>query len=322
MKLEQARKALQAQLPDVIMSLRAKAAEHAPDAPAREAGFRIYNAAAEEATIRIYDEISWYGVNAADFTAALDGVTADRIRVELNSPGGDVFDGIAIYNALRNHPAHITTRIDGIAASIASIIAQAGDTRIAQPASQMMIHNAWGLVVGDTHDHSEMSSLLAQQDEVLAGIYATHSGKPAAEFRDLMNAETWLTADAMLEHGLVDEVVAPPKKDAPQDRGGFDVRSSIEDAPTLADEIAAAVDAVDAAIDSAARVAALRAEAGKSLSNTVRESLVGLQGRLEDIDDVLDPPSTDDAPVWTPEAVAALNARLVTRTREGFHHVQ
>lgn len=269
MDLSLLRDRLSARLPDVIGTLRARATEHGATI-ARE-GFTIQNAAGDEAVIRIYDEISWYGVNALDFANALDGVTAAAIRVDINSPGGDVFDGIAIYNALRNHPATVTTRVDGLAASIASIIAQAGDRRLIQASGQMMIHNAWGLTVGDNRDHADMAKLLQQQDAVLAGIYAARSGRDADEFRDLMNAETWFTADAAVAAGLADEVIEPPAKAA------------------LADQILAAVSAVAGAVTSAEQVSAVRAEVGKPLSNSHRESLSGLRADLDRLLGVLEP---------------------------------
>ena len=196
------------QLPDIIADLRAKVRDHAADAPRREAGYTIHNAG-DTAVVRIYDEIWALGVNAQDLVAELDGITAPNMRVEINSPGGDVWDGIAIYNALRTHPAKVTTRVDGIAASIASVIAQAGDHRIMLGGSQMMIHNAWGMTVGDHTDHATMSDLLAHQDGIIAGIYASRSGKSQDHFRALMDAETWLTATETVDAGLADEVIDP-----------------------------------------------------------------------------------------------------------------
>lgn len=275
MELSTLRSRLRARLPDAIADLRSKVSDHAPDALGqREAGYRIANAAGDEAVIRIYDEIWFLGVNADDFVRDLQDVTAPRIRVEINSPGGDVFDGIAIYNALRTHPAHITTRVDGIAASIASVIAQAGDTRIMLGASQMMIHNAWGMTVGDHRDHDDMRALLEQQDDIIAGIYASRSGGSREHFRTLMDAETWLSDERAVAEGLADELVDPPAK--PQDR-----------APTLHDEISSAVDAAEAAVASAERVGALRAEAGKSLSVVNVESLDGLRDVLGRLDGLL-----------------------------------
>jgi ATP-dependent Clp endopeptidase proteolytic subunit ClpP len=271
---------IRGQMPDVIASLRAKASEHAVEAPRREAGYSIQNAAGDEAVVRIYDEIWFLGVNALDLATDLDAITAPKIRVEINSPGGDVFDGIAIYNSLRNHEAEITTRVDGIAASIASVIAQAGDHRIMVAASQMMIHNAWGLTVGDSGDHEDMAGILRQQDDVIASIYAARSGKPADEFIALMDAETWMTADQAVEHGLADEVFTPPSK-AKDD--------------TLEAKIAAAVSAADVAVSSAETVSAIRAEVGKTLSMKNRESLSGLRDSIDEICGLLND-ETDEHP--------------------------
>ncbi len=173
--------------------------------PARR-WYDIANGNATQATIRLYDEVSWLGISAEDFAADLATITAPTIEVQINSPGGNVFDGIAIYNALRAHPAHIITRVDGLAASIASVIAQAGDERIMMPAAQMMVHNAWTACVGNTKDMADMAKLLAQQDEVIVGIYADRSRKPHAHLRKLMDSETWFTAHQAVEEGLADEV--------------------------------------------------------------------------------------------------------------------
>lgn len=259
MNLEQIKAQLRGQMPDVIGRLRAKAAEHVTEGPTREAGYTIHNAAGDEAVVRIYDEIWWLGVNAQDLSRDLDNITAPTIRVEINSPGGDVFDGIAIYNALRTHPSRIVTRVDGLAASIASVIAQAGDHRIMVASSQMMIHNAWGMTVGDRNDHSEMSSLLAQQDGVIADIYATASGKDADHFRALMDAETWLTAERAVAEGLADEVLNPAVPEA-----------------SLAEKITAL--AQSPVIDDVER---LVADHGESLTGAKRDGLVALRNRLD-----------------------------------------
>lgn len=263
-ELDDLRSRFKARLPGVIEGLRAKAADH--DAPPREAGYSIRNAAGDEAVVRIYDEIWFLGVNALDFAADLDQITAPKMRVEINSPGGDVWDGIAIYNALRNHPAEVTTRVDGIAASIASVIAQAGDRRIMMSGSQMMIHNAWGLTVGDHNDHEDMARVLAHQDTVIAQIYASRAGSDVDGFRDLMEAETWMTAEQAVEHGLADEVLNPDRVS--------------DSTPTLHDKISDAVSAVKEATTSAETVIAVRAEAGKPLSNVNVESLNGLHDTI------------------------------------------
>lgn len=289
-----------ARLPDVIADLRARTAT--VETPAREAGYSITNQG-DEAVVRIYDEIWWLGVNAQDLAADLDAITAPKIRVEINSPGGDVWDGIAIYNALRAHPAEVTTRVDGMAASIASVIAQAGDHRTMLGGSQMMIHNASGLTIGDANTHAEMVEILRQQDRVIAGIYAERSGSPADDFAVLMDAETWMTAAEAVERGLADEVVEPPRKDEPpQGR-----------TPTLHDKITSAVSAANEAVSSAERVSAIRAEAGKTLSVVNRESLSGLRDAIERLDGLLtteDPSDTGDV-----DRIAAEYARFVALTQ-------
>jgi ATP-dependent Clp endopeptidase proteolytic subunit ClpP len=275
MNIDDLRSRFRAHAPDVIAGLRAKAADRT--AVAREAGYRISNADStkDPAIVRVYDEIWFLGVNASDLAADLDGISAPEIRVEINSPGGDVWDGIAIYNALRAHPAKVTTRVDGIAASIASVIAQAGDHRVMLGGSQMMIHNAWGLCVGDHADHEKMAEILAHEDELIAGIYAQRSGRTKDEFKSLMDAETWLTAEDAVELGLADEVIEP----------GTQAR-----APRLHDQITSAVDAAVEAITSAERVDALRADAGKKLSVVNREGLVGLRDHLVRLDALLNDP--------------------------------
>lgn len=290
MDLDQLKAQVRDRMPDVIGRLRAKAAT--VDAPHREAGYTIVNAA-DEAVVRIYDEIWWLGVNAQDLARDLDAITAPSIRVEINSPGGDVWDGIAIYNALRNHPARVTTRVDGIAASIASVIAQAGDTRIMVTGSQMMIHNAWGMTVGDRTDHTDMAAVLEQQDEVIASIYASRSGLPAEGFRALMDAETWMTADAAVDAGLADEVLEPP----------------VAASASLAEQIAAL--AQSTALDDVERLVADHGDAG--LTGAKRDGLVALRDRIEGL---LSPKTLGDAPVH-PELAAALadlERRQFTRT--------
>ena len=295
MKTDELKSRLSAQMPDVIATLRAKADGHGTIA---HEGYTIQNATGKEAVVRIYDEIWSLGVNALDFTTDLDAITAPEIRVEINSPGGNVFDGIAIYNALRMHPAKVTTRVDGIAASIASVIAQAGDHRVMVDSSQMMIHNAWGMVVGNKADHEEMAALLEQQDAVIAGIYATASDNDPDHFLGLMNAETWMTAEQAVEHGLADEIYKPERQ--PADR--------------LIDKIDSAASAVHAALDGAEGLVAARADAGCPLTGAKRDGLVALRAELVRIDDLLQqetgPSDAHDAKAALAKRVAAFQASL------------
>lgn len=178
--------------------------------------YEIKNATGTTAVVRVYEEIG-YPVTADQFARDLEAITADEIEVQINSPGGDVFDGVAIYNALRAHPARITTRVDGLAASIASVIAQAGDHRVMLSGGQMMIHEAWALAFGPAADLREMADLLDKQSEIIASIYAERSGRPAAKFRKMMADETWFTASETVAAGLADEIHKPARKEKSPD---------------------------------------------------------------------------------------------------------
>lgn len=201
-------------------ALREKMRARLPQASGRS-WYEIRNAEGDVATVRIYDEISYWGISADDFARELEKITAAKIEVQINSPGGNVFDGLAIYNALRMHPAEVTTRVDGIAASIASVIAQAGDHRIIVKSAQMMIHEAWGMAIGSAQEMRDFADLLDQQNDVIAGIYADRAGGDLDAFRELMRTDLYLTDAQALEHGLVDEILTPERKgaeahDAPQ----------------------------------------------------------------------------------------------------------
>lgn len=183
---------------------------------ARADWYRISNATGDNgapAEVVIYDEIGYWGVTAAAFMDEVRAITADKIDLRLNSPGGDVFDGIAIHNVLRSHPATVTTYVDSLAASIASVIALAGDRVVMQPHSQMMIHDAWGLTVGNADDMREMAALLDKQSNNVAGIYAEKAGGSEADWRTVMKAETWYTADEAVDAGLADEAAPQRSKD-------------------------------------------------------------------------------------------------------------
>lgn len=174
--------------------------------------YSIKNLSSDETELLIYDEISFYGVSAGQFTKDLAEISTPNLTVRLNSQGGDVFDGIAIYNALRQHPAHVTTKVDSLAASIASVIAQAGDKRVMMPKGQMMIHEASGLMVGNAEEMMNFAALLDKQSELIASIYAERSGSKSTEFRDLMKAETWLSDQETVDLGLADAIADVPAK--------------------------------------------------------------------------------------------------------------
>ncbi len=166
-----------------------------------------------QAEVWLYDDIGWFGTTAGDFASALADVTAPGIKLHVASLGGDIFDGIAIFNSLRTHPARITVQVDSMAASIASVIAQAGDERTMMTGSQMMIHNAHGPAHVDAEGHRDYADILDKQSEIIAAIYAERAGdgRKKPHFRAMMNAETWLSADEAVAEGLADSVVKPAR---------------------------------------------------------------------------------------------------------------
>lgn len=174
--------------------------------------------------VDVYDDIGgggWFGggVTAADFTAQLAEIPGD-LEVHINSGGGDVFDGIAIYNAIAQRPGNVTTVVDGIAASIASIIAQAGKTRIIAPGAMMMIHDALSMCLGNASDMRETADLLDQVSDNLASIYASRGGTPS-DWRATMQTEAWYTAEQAVAAGLADQLAERPA--APEDLANHDL---------------------------------------------------------------------------------------------------
>lgn len=160
----------------------------------------------------IYDEIGMWGVSAGDFARDLAQVDTDAITVRLNSPGGEVYDGIAILNALIGHPAHVTVKVDGLAASIASVIAMAGDKVVMGAHSEMMIHDASTVAFGNAADVREVADMLDRVSDNIAQVYAERAGGKASDWRGLMLAETWMSAPEAVTAGLADEVATTPKE--------------------------------------------------------------------------------------------------------------
>ena len=155
----------------------------------------------------IYDEISFWGITAKQVADELGQIEADTIHLRINSPGGDVFDGVAIHNALRAHPAQIITHIDGLAASIASVIALAGDEIRMAPNAFFMIHNPWGITIGDANIHRKMADRLDKVAEgAIASTYVAKTGEALETVETWMDEETWFNAHEAQEAGFVDVV--------------------------------------------------------------------------------------------------------------------
>jgi ATP-dependent protease ClpP protease subunit len=186
--------------------------------------YRIKAQADGPAQLHIYDEIGYFGVTASDMIADLANVTGD-LEVHLNTPGGEVFDGIAIFNALKQRDGTVRIVVDSLAASIGSVIAQAaspGNLIIAKNAS-MMIHDGFGMAIGNAKDMREMADLLDKTSDNIASIYADRTGQPASQWRDAMLAETWYVGQEAVDAGLADHVQGSEPAAAPDPASDWDL---------------------------------------------------------------------------------------------------
>lgn len=201
---------------DVWRHLRARDADPRFRSAPKATALRVVNQD-ETGTTRIdlMDEIGFWGITAQDFVDELLAIDSATIELHVNSPGGDVFDGIAIMNALADHPATVNVVVDGLAASAASYIALAGDSVKMNRASQLMIHDALGCCCGNAADMEDFKNLLDRISDTIAGIYADRAGGKVEEWRERMRAETWYSAAEAVTAGLAD--VAAGTKDAEGD---------------------------------------------------------------------------------------------------------
>lgn len=160
--------------------------------------------------IVIYGDVgdSWLfdSTSAKEVKNAIDNMTGD-ISIRLNSPGGDAFDGIAIYNLLKNHEGKVIVNVDGWAASAASIIAMAADEIVMGTGTMLMIHEAWTIAFGNKTDIDKTMNALEGLDESLADIYMTRFKGERSEVETMMVNETWFTASEAVDIGLADNVV-------------------------------------------------------------------------------------------------------------------
>ncbi|GAB2767652.1 head maturation protease, ClpP-related [Sinomonas soli] len=172
------------------------------------------------AVLRLYDPVdSWggdWGVSAKEFARALDALPVDtsEIRLHINSPGGEVFEAVAIMNQLRGHKARVVAVVDGLAASAASFIAASADETIMGGNAQLMVHDAWGLAIGNAADMQAMADTLGKMSDNIAAVYAAKSGGTVEEWRNIMRAESWLTAEEAVTAGLADRVAGDQPADA------------------------------------------------------------------------------------------------------------
>lgn len=168
------------------------------------------------AVLRLYDPIdSWgdvWGVSAKEFVAAVDALPADttEIRVHINSPGGEVFEAVTILNAVRRHSAKFTAIVDGLAASAASFLAAGADETVMAANSTLMIHDTWGICIGNAEDMRSTAYVLDQLSDSVASIYAVKTGGTTEEWRAAMRSESWYTAEDAVAAGLADRVEEAP----------------------------------------------------------------------------------------------------------------
>ncbi len=179
---------------------------------------RHYAIQASEAstTVWLYDVIGedlWGGVPAKTFVKDLADIRAPVIHLRINSPGGDVFDARAMVTALREHPARIIAHIDGLAASAASYVALACDEVEMAEGAFLMIHNAWGAVVGNRHELLDMAETLEKIDASIVSDYETRTAQSATTIRQWMDAETWFTASEALDANFIDRIATTPTLD-------------------------------------------------------------------------------------------------------------
>ncbi len=185
----------------------------------------VQAATEDENTISVFDVIGYDpwtgdGVTSRRVAAALRTIGVDApVTVLINSPGGDMFEGLAIYNLLREHKGDVTVKVLSLAASAASVIAMAGDTIQVARAGFLMIHNAWYVAIGNRHDMREVADWLEPFDRTMADLYAERTSLDIKEIAALMDAETWFGGSEAVERGFADSLLSSDEvTEAPQGR--------------------------------------------------------------------------------------------------------
>ncbi|EPW5990316.1 ClpP-like prohead protease/major capsid protein fusion protein [Escherichia coli] len=166
-------------------------------------------AMADVVHVRIYDEIGGYGVKASALTDEINACgNVSEIHLRIHSPGGDIFEGLAIYNALKNHPAKKIVHIEGMAASMASFIAMCGDHIVMPENAMMMIHAPRGVTAGVSGDVRRFADLMDKLGDTMAETYAGRTGRSKQEITAMMEAEIWMDGNECKANGFADEVIA------------------------------------------------------------------------------------------------------------------
>lgn len=252
--------------------------------------FKFKAAANDDSTtvLAILDEIGFWGVQASDFRAALSGVTTPNIQLEISSPGGDVFAGLAIYNMLKASGKTITTKVLGVAASAASLIAMAGD-KITMPKNAfMMVHNPWGVSIGNADEMRETADVLDKIGNSLLGIYVSRTGQSEDDVAAMLAKDTWMTADEALASGFTDEVTEEVHVSAAFDMKRADLPENVRSIYNAAKPVEKTADEIKAEADAAAERDRIAAEDAAKLATPVAKAVhehavkAGLTGDMAD----------------------------------------
>jgi len=179
----------------------------------RRGEYRVRNAAKDSSVTEVlfYDEVGedpWFGggISAKQFAEDLQAIDTEEIHLRINSPGGDVFQGLAMLNTIRRHPAKVTAYVDGLAASAASFLIMGADEVVMSRGAEMMVHDASGMAIGNAETMRELADLLTKQSDNIASVYASKAGGGTAKWRKAMEAETWYTDSEAVDAGLADRV--------------------------------------------------------------------------------------------------------------------
>lgn len=187
----------------------------------------------DEATIYLYDAIgAWFGISASEFVRELNGLKAKTIHLRINSPGGSVFEAEAIQTAIQQHAAKVIAHIDGLAASAATYIATAADEIEASDGAFWMVHNAWGVAIGDSAEMRSYADMMDKLNANIAQDYQRKTGKSAEQVKEWMDNETWFSAAEALDAGFVDRIYP----ENPEDSGDSEGKDS--DSPEKASDTA------------------------------------------------------------------------------------
>lgn len=177
--------------------------------------WRVNRLSNEVADVFIYGDIgSWSdGLTANDFAREVVALDVGNLNVRLNSGGGSVFEGQAIYNTLSQHKARVTVTIDGVAASIASVIAMAGDEIRITEGSHIMVHKPWSMAMGDADSMRKEAEVLDSLESGIIDIYAARTGKNTKQLTDWVSAETWFKGQAAVDAGFADSVIPAKRRE-------------------------------------------------------------------------------------------------------------